>query len=469
MSRDTSHTLSLLVIDDDPHLLRSIGRFLDGQGYAVALVGTAADGVAALHKETFDIVITDVRLPDKDGFEVLHEVQRLTPLTDVILITGHREIETAFRAMREGAFDFFTKPLKVEELNASLQRTLRFRALRRENRRIQQQLARVDETARQRYGLPSMIGESVVMQEVKTRIDQVCQGDGTTVLVVGETGTGKELVARAIHTESGRNGGPFVPVDCSAISRELFESEFFGHVKGAFTGADVDRVGHFEAADGGTLFLDEIGDMDLEMQRRLLRVLEERQVRRVGASSVMDVNVRVVSATNRDLSTAVQEGMFREDLLYRLNPVTIQVPPLRNRQADILPLAYHFFQRYVRELRKPLKGFSDDAQAMLLAHHFPGNIRELRNAIERAVLLCQSDTIRGSDLDLNGSVGVQIDSGIDAVVTNDLDKDLDLVKMEKRMIVEALKRADGKKVEAARLLGISRNALSRRMGQYKIN
>lgn len=467
--------LSLLVIDDDQQILKSVGQFLRGLDHKVDLAESVGKGLKACESGGFDIVITDIRLPDGDGFEVLRQVRERSPDTDVIMITGYGDIEHAFRAMREGAFDFFTKPLKVQELQASLERTVRFQNLRREKERIQRRLERLGADTRERYGLAALIGESSAMQEVKERIGQVCKSDGTTVLVTGETGSGKELVARAIHEESQRAVGPFVAVDCAAVSPTLFESAFYGHVKGAFTDAKEDHQGHFESADSGTLFLDEIGDMDLEMQSRLLRTLEERRVRPLGASSEIPVDVRVVSAANRDLPEAVAQGGFREDLLYRLNAFTIRIPPLRERTEDILSLAQHFLERYARELRKPVAGFSNEAETALKSHPFPGNIRELKNAVERAVILCRTDRILPGDLDLAEGSALRLETGelerqAGEVASGYLEQeaDLNLEQAEKRLILEALLRADGSKTEAAKLLGISRNALSRRMERYQV-
>ena len=336
-------SMTVLVIDDDAHIRSSIGKFLIARGHTVIEAANGEKGVAVVESQAVDIVITDVKMPNMDGFEVLRRVRSVAPEIEVIVITGVKESENAFRALQEGAFDFFNKPFKVEDLNAAIQRTVRYQVLRKETNRMQARLDQFEAQERERSGLSALIGESEVVVKMKAQIKQVAATGQTTVLIIGETGTGKELVARAVHSESDRAGGPFIPVNCSAIPVNLFESAFLGHKKGAFTDAKADQKGHFELADGGTLFLDEIGDMPLDMQVRLLRTLEDRCIRPVGGSSEVAVDVRVVAATNRSLTAAVEEGNFREDLYYRLNVFTIQVPPLRERTGDVLFLGAALF------------------------------------------------------------------------------------------------------------------------------
>jgi DNA-binding NtrC family response regulator len=474
--------MRILLIDDDPDILRSVGDYLKTRGHRLFAAGGGAQGLGILRREEVDIVITDVKMPDVDGFEVLREVQDTSPHTEVIMVTGFGDIDMAVQAMRQGAFDFFTKPIKMVELSASIERTVRFHALRQEKDRAQERLDRLDAEARERYGLSAILGEGAAIQKVRDLIRQVCRTDATTVLICGETGAGKELVARAIHCESARAGGPFVAVDCASIPPTLMESAFYGHEKGAFTDAREARKGHFEQADGGVLFLDEIGDMPLEMQARLLRTLQERSIRRVGGSAEIPVNVRVVSATNRDLPSAIAEGRFREDLYYRLNAFTIQLPPLRERPEDIPALAQSFLRRFAREMQKPVEGFSPEALALLRSHPFPGNCRELGNVIERAVILCQTRRIAPDDLlfspsprkpDSASQEGPELSS---APLCVDLSQalavvpeaDLSLSAVEAGAIREALRRCAGNRGEAARILGLSRFALRRRMAHYKI-
>ena len=308
-------SMTILVIDDDAYIRSSIGRFLIARGHTVIEAADGEKGVEVVKSQAVDIVITDVKMPKMDGLEVLRQVRSVSPETEVIVITGVKEVENAFRALRDGAFDFFNKPFKVEDLNAAIQRTVRYQALRKKKDRMQARLDQLVAQERERSGLNAIIGESEVVVKMKAQIQQVAATGHTTVLIVGETGTGKELVARAVHNESDRASGPFVPVNCSAIPEKLFESAFLGHTKGAFTDATANQKGHFELAHEGTLFLDEVGDMPLEMQVRLLRTLEERCVRPVGSSDEIPVDVRVVAATNRSLTAAVEKGTFREDLV----------------------------------------------------------------------------------------------------------------------------------------------------------
>ena len=465
-------SMTVLVIDDDAHIRSSIGKFLIARGHTVIEAADGEKGVEVVESQAVDIVITDVKMPGMDGFEVLRRVRSVAPETEVIVITGVKEAENAFRALREGAFDFFNKPFKVEDLNAAIQRTVRYQVLRKETSRMQTRLDRLVAQERERGGLNAIIGESEVVVKMKAQIKQVAATGHTTVLIVGETGTGKELVARAVHSESDRAGGPFIPVNCSAIPSNLFESAFLGHKMGAFTDAKTDQKGHFELAHEGTLFLDEIGDMPLEMQVRLLRTLEDRCIRPVGGSSEIPVDVRVVAATNRSLTAAVEEGNFREDLYYRLNVFTIQVPPLRERAGDVLFLAQHFLADYARDLRKPLMWFSREAEDLLQQQVFPGNVRMLKNAVERAAILCGDGEVDAEDLgfDLveNSSI-TEISSMpaesvvVDQVVQSLSEKQMNLPAVEKALIQEALRRTGGNQAHAAEILGISRMVLRNRM------
>ena len=474
MSTDGGQTgLDILVIDDDPGVLKTIASYLRARGHRVTEAGRGDEGVSSLERHPADIVITDLKMPGLNGFEVLRTVREAWPEVEVIMVTAYGDIEGAVRAIKEGAFDFFTKPLKVEDLGAALERVVRLQTLRRENKRYQRRLALIDKEEKQRYGMHAIVGDSKAIQQVRTLICQVAETDDTTVLISGETGTGKELVARAIHVESGRSSGPFVPVDCSAISPTLVEAELFGHEKGAFTDARTLRRGHFEQADGGTLFLDEIGDMGMDMQAKLLRTLESRQLRRVGGQREIFVNVRVVSASNRDLPELVSKGEFREDLFYRLNTFTIHIPPLRDRREDILPIAEHYLRYYARRLRKRLTGFAPLATSSLARHDFPGNIRELRNLVERAAIFCQSGVVGHDHLHFDGrwkqvpapGSSASLPSSVNEMIASLQDDQLDISTMERETILEALRRADGSRERASELLGISRYTLRRRMSR----
>ena len=464
-------SMTVLVIDDDAHIRSSIGKFLIARGHTVIEAANGEKGVEVVESQAVDIVITDVKMPGMDGFGVLRRVRSVAPEIEVIVITGVKESENAFRALREGAFDFFSKPFKVEDLNAAIQRTVRYQALRKETDRMQARLDLFVVQERERSGLNAIIGESEAVVKMKAQILQVAVTDHTTVLIVGETGTGKELIARAVHCESDRASGPFVPVNCSAIPANLFESAFFGHTKGAFTDARADQKGHFELADGGTLFLDEIGDMPLEMQVRLLRTLEDRCIRPVGGSDEVPVDVRVVAATNKSLTTAVEDGTFREDLYYRLNVFTIQVPPLRERPGDVLFLARHFLADCARDLRKPLGRFSREAEDWLQQQEFPGNVRMLKNAVERAAILCSDGEIDADDLGFDlverspiaETSSMPADSSVDQMVQSLSEEQMNWPAVEKALIQEALRRTGGNQAHAAEILGISRMVLRNRM------
>ena len=463
---DNLPRLRILLVDDDADIRRTLSNHLEGRGHQVHLAETGDRALEVLRQASVDIVITDVRMPGMDGLELLASIRRDRPEIEVIVVTAYGDVDSAVCALREGAFDYFTKPFSVHDIAATLQRTARFRALRLENERFRERLERLDAQGRQRYGLDAIIGQSAAIQQVKDLIAQVSRTESTTVLVAGETGTGKELVARAIHYESARTQGPFVAVDCSAVPHGLVESEFYGHVKGAFTDAHIAHKGYFEQADGGTLFLDEVGDMDPGMQTRLLRTLEERRVRPVGGSAEVPVDVRVVSATNRDLAQIISQGGFREDLYYRLNTFTIRIPPLRQRPEDVVPLAQHFLERYARELRKSIAGFSTRALELLKAHTFPGNIRELNNMVERAAIVGTAALIDAEDLEIER---IAPDLPTQPAPTPEESENLDLEANEERLIRKALHRCNGNKVHASRLLGISRDALRRRMARYAIS
>ncbi|MFT5370024.1 MAG: two-component system response regulator AtoC [Candidatus Latescibacterota bacterium] len=468
--------LSIFVVDDDPSVLRSVSNYLQARGHHVQRFTEGSKAIDVLAREGVDIVITDVQMPEMNGFEVLKRVKEISPRTEVIMITAFGDVENAVKAMREGAFDFFSKPFKVQDLSAALQRTVRFQELRRERDRYETQLARLGQVGQADYGLAAIIGEGDAIGQVREQIVQVAQADHTSVLIGGETGTGKELVARAIHYESARAAGPFVAVDCSAIPESLMESVFYGHVKGAFTDAKADRAGHFEAADGGTLFLDEIGDMDIGMQAKLLRTLEERKVRRLGGSRDVGVDIRVVSATNRDLLAEISKGSFRQDLFFRLNTFQITLPSLRQRVDDIPILAQHFLTRFATEMRKPIPVLSADAEAMLAAHPFLGNVRELRNLMERAMILCQDDVVMPAHMQLDLVVHLESLSASATAVPAPIDlqgmlqtlnlSDLELDGVEKAVMEEVLLRVRGHQGKAADSLGLSRDAIRRRMVKY---
>lgn len=475
MESHKAKAMRILLIDDDDDIRKSVGDYLNARDYTTTRVNSGEAGLRVLQSDPIDIVITDIMMSGMDGFEVLRQVRTVSPETEVIMVTGFGDIDQAVKAMRDGAFDFFTKPIKMRELSASIERTVKFHALRQDRDRVRSRLDRIEEAGKRSFGVDAIVGESAKLQKVREQVLQVAQAGSTSVLVTGETGTGKEVVARAIHYESDRASGPYVPVDCSAIPKDLMESEFFGHEKGSFTGATGQRRGHFELADEGTVLLDEIGDMDIDMQAKLLRVLEGRTLKRVGGEKDIPVDVRVISATNRNLAGWIREGRFREDLYYRINPFTIEIPPLRERAEDIPSLADHLLKMCAGEMRKDVMEFAGEAMDALRSHAWPGNVRELRNTVERAVIVCDGPSIEPSDLEFVLSIRAIAEEqplSSDEAISTDADavmghvKDLRLDSVERATIEEAIRRAGGNRGRAADLLGLSRFALRRRLQQY---
>ena len=455
--------LKILLIDDEEVVHQSIGSFLERMGYQVLHAMDGRKGMEWMAGEQVDIVVSDIKMPGMDGIDLLREINRRALDVEVILITGHGDLKLAIEALRQGAFDFFTKPIRLEELIASLERTRRYQEVRREKDRIQR---RLEELLRSGGEVEdgAIIGESRAIREVMDLIDRVACSERTTVLITGESGTGKELVARAIHRKSPRSRAPFVTLNCTAIPENLLESELFGHERGAFTDARNARRGLFELAHGGTLFLDEIGDMSLAAQAKILRVLEDRRVRRVGGSREIEIDTRLIAATHQDLRGLMKEGRFREDLYFRLNVFTIHLPPLRERGDDVLLLAYHFLKECTAECRKEIVRIDPEVQDLLRSYSFPGNVRELRNLIERAVILCD-----GSSLTVREFSGLA--SRRDAEEESFSSKEeetLDLSVLEARAIRSALRRTGNNQTQAARLLGIGHDALRYRLKKYGI-
>lgn len=441
----------ILIVDDEPLMRVTIEDALLGEGYSTSAVETGEAGLALVRQEPWDVVITDIRLPDMDGMEILKETKTRNPQTEVILITAYGSINSAVTAMKEGASDYLTKPFSMDELLLILRRVLRMRALEEENRALRQ---RVEE----RYGLEGLVGRSPAMLKIYDLIETISQTD-TTVLVQGESGTGKELVANAIHLLSPRRKGPFVKVNCAALPETLLEAELFGHERGAFTGAIRQRKGRFEIAGGGTLFLDEIGDISPMVQVKLLRVLQEREFERVGGNETLSADVRLICATQKDLKREVEKGNFREDLYYRLNVVPVRIPPLRERREDIPLLANHFIERFSQKMKKEISGLSEEAESLLLSYSYPGNIRELENMLERAIALIKGKVIQAQDLP-DEVCGEPSSSRLLCEKirgTKPLAQALSL--FEKEYIQSVLEKTKGKKGQAAEVLGISRKTL----------
>jgi DNA-binding NtrC family response regulator len=437
----------VLIVDDEPRMAEVIGTALSRADYDCRNCGSGAEALAALESFAADVVVTDWKMPDMDGMELLRRLRAERPELPVILLTAYGSVPAAVEAMRAGAFDYITKPFDNDELRTLVARALKLNRLSRENRYLRQEVAG-------RYAPDAMVAESPKSRELLGLVRRVAPSRAT-VLIQGESGTGKELVARLLHFWSERVGNPFVPVNCKAFAEGVLESELFGHEKGAFTGALSARAGCFERAAGGTLFLDEIGEISPEFQAKLLRVLQDGEVLRVGGSQTRQVDVRVVAATNRNLREEVTAGRFREDLFFRLNVIPIQIAPLRERREDILPLARHFLERHSREAQRLLT-LSAEADTALLAHPWQGNVRELENAIERAVVLARTDRVTPEDLLLEQAPSPAAVSA-DGTLQDTLDR------AAASRIAAALHAAGGQRAEAARALGIDRTTLYRMM------
>jgi len=436
----------VLVVDDERSMQEFLEIFLRSEGYEAVTASGLQSAMTHLESDEFDLVITDIQMPGGTGLDLLRSVQRLTPETVVVMMTAYASTETAIAAMKEGAYDYISKPFKVDEIRVVVEKAIEKKLLATENRRLKSEL-------RSRVQRRTIIGTSAPIQRVLDFVSQVADTKAN-VLISGESGTGKEVVARAIHAGGDRRDLPFVAVNCGAIPENLLESELFGHVKGAFTGAVQNKAGLFEVAQGGTVFLDEIAELPLTLQVKLLRVIQERSYRRVGGTSDLRFDARVLTATNRDLQAEVAEGRFREDLYYRLNVIEISLPPLRDRRDDIPLLVQHFVERYARELEKPPLEVSEDAMRRLVAYCYPGNVRELENVIERAVALCRTQTI---DADL---LPPTVLSPREAAVPSRIPPEgVNLEEMmndyERGLLREALDQAGGVKKRAAARLGVS--------------
>ncbi|MBP2672490.1 MAG: two-component system, NtrC family, response regulator [candidate division NC10 bacterium] len=445
--------LRIVVVDDEPAQRELIGGFLTKQGHEAFLAASGSEALEYVKGRQVDLILSDCRMPGMSGPELLLGIKAVNPEIPLILMTAYGTVETAVQAMKDGAADYLSKPLDLEELLVRLARVTEQSRLRSEVRDLQAQLV-------ERHRLEGIIGESGRMQEVLALAKRVAPSDAT-VLIRGESGTGKELIARAIHFNSPRASGPLVNLNCAALPEQLLESELFGHEKGAFTGAVALRKGRFEQADGGSIFLDEIGDLSPALQVKLLRVLQEREFERVGGNRTLTVNVRVLAATHRDLERALREGAFRDDLYYRLNVVTIQIPPLRERREDIPLLLEHFVRKFAEKNRRDVTGLTAAARDALLKYDYPGNVRELENIVERAILLCRGHVIDVEDLPAAVRPG-QRSPG------EPLSKDLPgiLADIERQAIESALERSGGVQTQAADALGISERVLRYKMKKY---
>jgi DNA-binding NtrC family response regulator len=442
-----NHREQLLIVDDDPITLDLLMEVLTREGYKVNTALSGEEAISKAKETLFDIVITDIRMGNKDGMEVLRSIKRISPETIVIMITAFGSIDTAIEAIREGAFDYISKPFKLEEIKLTIRKALEQRRLVEENRLFRQEL--ID-----KYHFKNVIGRTPQMLQVYKTIAKVANTK-STVLLYGERGTGKELIARSIHYNSSRNTRPFIPVDCASLVETLMESELFGHVRGAFTGAQTTKKGLIEEADGGTLFLDEISNLSLQTQAKLLRFLQEHEIKRVGGVETIRLDVRVIAATNKPLEPLVKAGKFREDLFDRLNVVSISLPPLRERREDIPLLATYFLNKFSEENGKKISHISPEALDILINYSWPGNVRELEHIIERAVILSRNPIILPEDLPK------KIIEETKDLEKKETEKLLPLKEMEKRYVLKVLQETKGNKKKASEILGIDRTTLYR--------
>jgi len=448
----------ILLIDDEPAQITSIKSFLQRRKYHVETCNSGEDGLEIIKNSVVDLVFTDFRMAGINGLEVVKAVRLFNPEIPVVVMTAYNDTEDAVKVMKEGAFDYLSKPINLDELEALVLKAKEHNYLVSENRLLKEQL-------RDKYRFNSIISQSGAMEEVLNTAGRVARSKAT-VLIRGESGTGKELVAKAIHFSSGRQDKPLITINCAALTESLLESELFGHEKGAFTGATGQRIGRFEQANGGTLFIDEVGDIPIQTQVKLLRALQFGEFERVGGSQTLKTDVRVITATNRNLEELIQQGTFREDLFYRINVVTITLPPLRERKTDIPVLIQHFIQKYTNQNGKDVKGISKEANDYLMRYHFPGNVRELENIIERAVVMAREDVITTADLPT--AVSESSDRNI-LDPANFTDSFQDKVgAFETFMIERALEIKNGNQSRAAELLGISERHLRSRMQKLGI-
>ena len=448
----------ILIMDDEAQERHRIGSFLKQRGYEVTALASVPEAMTAMQRERYDVFLTDCNIPGVDALQTSGEARRINPDMAVIIMTSFGTIETAVKAIRAGAYDYLPKPIDLEQLVVLINRISERQSLLRENASLREQL-------RERYAFEQITSTSHAMEEVMNMAGRVASSNAT-VLLRGESGTGKELIARAIHYHSPRASQPLIKVNCAALPETLLESELFGHEKGAFTGAAGKRIGRFEAADKGTLFLDEIGDIPLSVQVKLLRVLQEKEFERIGGNETIKTDVRLVAATNRDLEKAMKDGSFREDLYYRLNVVTVAIPPLRDRKEDIPALMEHFIKKYSMENKKKITGVTAEARDLLMRYSYPGNVRELENIIERAVVLVKSETITSAEIPLHLRT-VEIEEKI-CVAKRDGSLTDTLETLERGIIMEAMKAVGGVQTRAAEKLGISERVLRYKLKKYKI-
>lgn len=444
---------TILLIEDDRNTRNGVAKLLRHK-YEIVIAEDGARGINVLQRNNFDLVLTDMQMPGANGMDILAQCIKKNPAVPCVLITAYGSIETAVDAIKAGAYDFISKPIDVSKLELIIERALEAKELKEENTRLKKQL---DE----KYGVENIIGSSSKMKEILETVKQVAPAK-VTILILGESGTGKELIAKAIHNLSGRRGA-FIPVHCASLPSTLLESELFGHERGAFTGASEQKKGRFELADGGTIFLDEIGEIDQLVQVKLLRILETKTFERVGGTVPIQTDARIVAATNKNLVTLVKEGRFREDLFFRLNVLSIELPPLCERKEDIPLLTKNFIDFYSKENDKKIEGISEDALNVFSKYDWPGNIRELRNCIERMVVLCREKVLQTSSIPKNIIEKVMPWNTINKIATPD---NLNIENNEKNLIIQALDETNGNRTLASEKLGISRRTLHRKLNEF---
>ncbi len=462
-----SNRISILVVDDDQAHRTMLKTLLGGWGYSIIEADDGSTAIDQVKKKPFDLVLMDIRMLKVSGIEALEQIKFYNPTIPVIIMTAYSSVETAIDALKKGAYDYLTKPLDFDKLKVTMEKAMEHTRLKKENRVLKESLGR-------QFNIQNIVGRSAAMKSLLETVEQVAPSEAT-ILISGDSGTGKELIAGAIHYNSERKNGPFVKINCAAITETLLESELFGHEKGAFTGADRRKEGRFVQAHTGSLFLDEVSEMPVSMQVKLLRVLQEREITRVGGDQSISVDVRIIAATNKNLVKLIAQGKFREDLYYRLNVVTIDIPQLRRRHEDIPLLARHFLDMFAEKNRKIIKGFTPAAMDNLIKYNWPGNVRELMNLVERAVVMARSDYIDNKDINiphmLHETETTSSPNGPDKHdVTDEPDKtdNIPLEQVEKETILKTLEAAGGNKSETARRLGITRKTLHKKLKKYGV-
>lgn len=446
---------SILVVDDDLTHRTMLRTLLSGWGYTIVEADDGSTAIEKARQRPFDLILMDIRMIKVSGLQAMMEIKAYNPAIPVVIMTAYASVETALDALKNGAYDYLTKPLDFDELRLTLERAMDHTRLREENRQLRESIGN-------RFDRRNIIGRSPAMVRLLETVAQVAPSEAT-VLITGESGTGKEMIGGAIHFNSPRKDGPFIKINCAAITETLLESELFGHEKGAFTGAYRRKEGRFVQAHGGTLFLDEISEMSMAMQVKLLRVLQDMEITRVGGEGVIKVDVRIVAATNKDLLRLAESGRFREDLYYRLNVVGLTLPPLRERKEDIPLLAQQFLQTFSEKNNKTIKGFTPQAMDRIIRHDWPGNVRELMNAVERSIVLSRSEYLGEEDLPL---VPLEPKTESCPQAAENMDGDLSLDEIEKAAIIKVLDSSNGNKSEAARRLGITRKTLLKKLREY---